>query len=73
MKLIIRLIELYQKTISPDHGALARPNGFCPFYPTCSEYTKQSILKYGVLRGTANGITRILKCVPGTKPKIDLP
>ena len=73
MKPIIKLIELYQKTISPDHGALARPNGFCPFYPTCSEYTKQSIIKYGVLRGTAKGAARIFKCVPGTRLKIDLP
>jgi putative membrane protein insertion efficiency factor len=73
MEFAIKLINLYQKTLSPDHGLLAKPNGHCPFYPTCSEYTKQSILKFGVLRGTILGIRRILKCYPGRIPTIDLP
>lgn len=36
----------------------------CRFYPTCSEYTKQSILKYGLLRGIFLGMKRIVKCHP---------
>jgi putative component of membrane protein insertase Oxa1/YidC/SpoIIIJ protein YidD len=71
MKIIIKLINFYQKTVSPDHGVFARPNGFCPFYPSCSEYTKQSIEKYGVLRGTVRGSIRLCKCIPGRKPTLD--
>lgn len=70
-KIATFLIEVYQKTLSPDHGLLARKHGFCPFYPTCSEYTKQAIIKYGVLRGTTLGLYRIIRCYPGRQPKID--
>lgn len=70
-KIIIFLINIYQKTISPDHGLLAKPYGFCPFWPSCSEYTKQAIIKYGVLQGTMLGIRRIFKCHPGRKPTLD--
>lgn len=70
----IKLIEIYQKTLSPDHGFFKarHPYGYCRFYPSCSEYTKQSVLKYGVGIGLFNGIKRILKCNPWTEPKIDL-
>ena len=40
----IKLINFYQKNIS----VFIKPS--CVFYPTCSEYTKQAIEKYGVLR-----------------------
>ncbi len=51
------LIKIYQ-TISK----LTPP--VCRFYPTCSEYMKQAIIKYGVLKGGFLGIKRILKCHP---------
>ena len=36
----------------------------CRFYPTCSVYTKEAIIKYGAIKGTFLGIKRILKCHP---------
>ena len=36
----------------------------CRFYPTCSEYTKQAIIKYGIIKGLWLGIKRISKCHP---------
>ncbi len=36
----------------------------CRFTPTCSEYTRQAVLKYGVLKGLYLGGKRILKCHP---------
>lgn len=56
-KFLIKLINIYQKISS-----LKPP--VCRFYPTCSEYTKQAILKYGVLKGLWLGIKRISKCHP---------
>jgi putative membrane protein insertion efficiency factor len=36
----------------------------CRFYPTCSEYMIESIEKYGLLRGVAQGIRRLSRCHP---------
>ncbi len=64
--LALKLIRFYQKTLSLDHGffKFLRPQGQCRFYPSCSEYTDQSIEKHGVLRGSAKGVKRISKCHP---------
>ena len=67
-KLIISLINLYQKSISP---MISSKNIHCKFYPTCSEYTKQAVEKYGVIKGGAKGIIRILKCNPFSKGGYD--
>lgn len=56
-KLILFLIKIYQKI-----SALTPPR--CRFYPTCSEYTKQAIMRFGVLKGGILGIKRIVKCHP---------
>lgn len=63
------LIRIYQATISPDHGIVARffPHGYCKFNPTCSQYCYQAIKYHGVIKGTALGIWRILRCNPWTK------
>ena len=59
-KIFIKLINWYQKNISS--WLRYRHNVRCKFYPSCSEYTKQAIEKYGVLKGTRLGIFRILRC-----------
>ena len=56
-KTVLFLIKIYQKISS-----LTPPR--CRFYPTCSEYTKQAIIKYGLLKGGVLGIKRIVKCHP---------
>lgn len=71
-KIIIRVIEIYQKTLSPDHGFFGAGAMRCRFYPTCSEYTKQAIEKYGVLKGIGKGLLRILKCNPLFEGGVDL-
>ena len=67
-KLLIWLIEKYQKYIS---AWLKSKNINCKFYPTCSEYTKQAINKYGATKGSWLGIKRILKCNPFSKGGYD--
>ena len=57
--LLIKLIKIYQKHISKW---LKSKNINCKFYPTCSEYTKQAIEKYGAGKGLILGIFRILRC-----------
>lgn len=72
-KPILKLIRLYQKTLSFDHGPLSflYSEGYCRFQPTCSEYTYQAIEKYGVLKGGALGLWRILRCHPFSKGGYD--
>ena len=51
-------IVFYQKFISP----LTPPT--CRFTPTCSEYAKQALKKYGPIKGLALAVWRILRCNP---------
>jgi len=43
----------------------------CRFYPTCSEYTKQAIEKYGFVKGGFLGAKRICRCHPLNKGGYD--
>lgn len=64
-KILLFLIKIYQKAISPMIGRR------CRFYPTCSEYSRQAIIKYGATKGTYLSIKRILKCHPFHKGGYD--
>lgn len=59
------IIIFYQKHVS----VIKKPS--CVFYPTCSEYTKEAILKYGALKGLWFGFLRILRCHPWQKNHMD--
>ena len=61
----IFLIEFYQKYISRSLG------NRCIYYPSCSEYTKQAVDKYGIIKGNILGIYRILRCNPFSKGGVD--
>lgn len=64
--LIIGAIQLYQKTLSPDHGPF-QSSAFsfhCRYYPSCSQYAIQSISQYGLLKGTIASCKRIFRCNP---------
>ena len=63
---VVKLIRLYQLCISPCIGR------HCKYYPTCSEYTRQAVDKYGIIKGSLLGIKRILKCNPFSKGGVDL-
>ena len=66
---LIKLINFYQKFLSPSQVFFK--NSGCVFYPTCSEYTKQAVTKYGALKGLYLGFLRILRCHPWQKNHID--
>jgi len=57
-RILVVLIKIYQffSKFTPP---------VCRFYPTCSEYTKQAIIKYGVVKGLWLGAKRIVRCHPG--------
>ena len=64
-KFVINLINIYKYLISPLLG------NNCRFLPTCSEYTKESIIKFGLVNGTWLGLKRIIKCHPWGKDGYD--
>lgn len=67
-KILIKTINWYQRNIS---SWLETKNVRCKYYPTCSEYTKQAMEKYGAIKGTFLGIARILRCNPFSKGGYD--
>jgi putative membrane protein insertion efficiency factor len=54
----IAAIRAYQRLLSPLTG------NRCRFLPTCTEYTREAILRFGALRGSWLGARRILRCHP---------
>ncbi len=64
-KILVQLINVYQNIPGEWHN-------MCRHYPTCSEYTKQAIIKYGSIKGSYLGIKRIIKCNPLGRHGIDL-
>lgn len=67
-KVLINMILFYQHHIS---DFLKYKGVQCKFYPSCSEYTKQAIEKYGSMKGCWLGFKRILRCNPFSKGGYD--
>lgn len=66
MKIIlIKIIKLYQKYLSPLKSTK------CPYFPTCSNYGIEAIEKYGVFKGGLLAVWRILRCNPLSKGGYD--
>jgi len=66
-KFLLKVVKFYQDFISPLLGRN------CRFYPSCSEYAKQALEKYGVFKGLIFSCWRILRCHPFSKGGVDLP
>ena len=69
-KLIVAILHLYKVVLSP-----LLPSA-CRYYPSCSEYMRQAVERYGVARGLWMGAKRLLRCHPfhagGIDPVPDL-
>jgi len=62
---IIFLINLYRKTISP----MLPPS--CIYTPTCSEYAMKAVALHGSCKGTIMAVKRIMRCHPWHKGGYD--
>ncbi len=60
-KATVKAIDFYHNYLS----ALKLPS--CRYYPTCSQYTREAVIKYGLLKGLIKGALRILRCHPFSK------
>jgi putative membrane protein insertion efficiency factor len=69
---LITGIELYQRYVSK--GIMeAKGIKICRYTPTCSEYTKQALAKYGLFKGSLMGMYRIVRCNPWSQGGEDQP
>jgi putative membrane protein insertion efficiency factor len=59
-------IRLYQVLLSP-----ALPQS-CRFYPSCSQYAREAVLKHGVIRGVYLAAARLVRCNPWNPGGVDL-
>ena len=64
--IILKMILFYQRKLSP-----LKKTSCCIYTPSCSEYTRQAVEKYGVFKGCLLGIWRILRCNPFSKGGFD--
>lgn len=62
--LLLGIIKVYQMLPLQSHKC-------CKFYPTCSNYAIDAILKYGSFKGSILAFKRILRCNPFSKGGID--
>jgi hypothetical protein len=49
---------MYQRFVSP-----LLPSA-CRFYPTCSQYMRDAVERYGVAKGVWMGVRRLARCHP---------
>ena len=59
--IIIYIIKIYQLSLGLYF------QGACRFSPTCSEYMKRAVLKYGITKGVWLGFRRLMNCHPYSK------
>ncbi|WP_083191726.1 membrane protein insertion efficiency factor YidD [Formosa haliotis] len=52
------LVKIYQTFISPLTPAS------CRYHPTCSQYTKEALIKHGLFKGGWLSVKRIFSCHP---------
>ena len=64
-QIFVFFINCYQCFLSPILGSN------CRYSPTCSEYAKQAIDKYGIAYGVLLSLKRILRCQPWGKSGYD--
>lgn len=60
--LLIGLVRLYQRLVSPVLNAISGPR--CRFHPTCSAYAVQALQQHGAVRGSWLAARRLTRCHP---------
>ena len=62
--LVLWLIRIYQRTVSPALPVIFGAACGCRFAPTCSHYAADAIRSRGLLIGVGLAAIRLVKCTP---------
>jgi hypothetical protein len=57
-RLALAALRLYKLLISPMF------TGSCRFVPSCSDYAREAIVRFGVVRGSVLALKRLARCHP---------
>jgi putative membrane protein insertion efficiency factor len=57
-------VRFYRRFISKPLHLVMGPGAGCRFEPSCSAYTLEAIRVHGLVKGSALGLWRILRCNP---------
>ena len=60
-RLLLAMIRFYRRYISPNKPPC------CRYIPTCSQYAKEAIEKYGAAKGSWLAVKRLSRCHPFSK------
>jgi putative membrane protein insertion efficiency factor len=60
------VIRVYQLVLSPALPAS------CRYYPSCSQYAREAVLKHGIARGLYLAARRLVRCNPWSPGGVDL-
>ena len=63
-RLLVGLIRVYQRILSPVLPVITLGRCGCRFSPTCSHYAAEAIQNHGAFRGVFLGLVRLVKCTP---------
>ena len=66
---LIFLLRAYKAVVTPFLVGVAGHG--CRFSPTCSDYTREAIERFGAVKGLGLGIRRFLRCHPFSKGYLD--
>jgi putative membrane protein insertion efficiency factor len=64
-RLLVALIRLYQRVLSPLLGTR------CKYHPSCSRYAAEALESHGVLKGLVLAGWRLLRCNPWSYGGVD--
>jgi len=57
-RLLVALVRLYQRFVSPGLPAA------CRFHPSCSSYAAEALVRHGAARGSWLAVRRLSRCHP---------
>lgn len=62
---MVVILRGYRAVVSPLYGDV------CRYYPSCSAYCLVSVQRFGLARGLALGVWRVLRCHPWAAGGVD--